>query len=176
MQQEVFLKAYSYEEYIEASVAKILLMNQRYNNEDKEDLSQDILIKVAKGFRTYESQENASIETWIGTIIRHHVISFLRNKKNTNNVDLDIVTDVAFEQQENEYSQTPEKLYLKKEEMEYLWYNIDNLNENQRKALLLFANEGKSYEEIAKIMNTSVSSVKSLIFRSREKLRHKYVA
>jgi len=44
------------------------------------------------------------------------------------------------------------------------------LPERQRSALLLKAQESMSYEEIAEIMQVSVSSVESLIFRARRKL------
>lgn len=48
---------------------------------------------------------------------------------------------------------------------------IASLPEQQRMAVLLRTFEGKDYEEIAQIMETSVSSLKSLLFRARGTLR-----
>ena len=48
---------------------------------------------------------------------------------------------------------------------------IESLPENQRLAVVLRRYEGTPYEEIADVLGTSVSSVKSLLFRARESLR-----
>ena len=47
------------------------------------------------------------------------------------------------------------------------------LNEKERMAVVLRRHEGMQYEEIAVILGTSVSSVKSLLFRARTTLREK---
>ncbi len=45
------------------------------------------------------------------------------------------------------------------------------LPDNQRIAVLLRHTESASYQEIAKVMSTSVAAVESLLFRARSKLR-----
>jgi len=45
-----------------------------------------------------------------------------------------------------------------------------DLPERQRAAVLLRSEQGLDYEEIAKALGTSVSSVKSLLHRARETL------
>ena len=45
------------------------------------------------------------------------------------------------------------------------------LPENQRAAMLLRVNQGLSYQEIAQVLDLSVSAVESLIFRARQRLR-----
>lgn len=47
---------------------------------------------------------------------------------------------------------------------------LKKLPERQRSALLLKSQESMSYEEIAVVMDISVSSVESLIFRARKKI------
>ena len=68
-----------------------------------------------------------------------------------------------------------EKLHAKPiEEWEIRKDIISALNllpENQRAALLLRVNEGFSYKEISEILNRSISSVESLIFRARKCLK-----
>lgn len=49
---------------------------------------------------------------------------------------------------------------------------LDRLPENQKTALLLSRVEGFSYQEVAETLETSVSAVKSLIFRATQTLRH----
>lgn len=48
---------------------------------------------------------------------------------------------------------------------------MDRLPENQRQALILFAEEGLSYAEIAEAMNTSIGTIKSRLFHAKQNLR-----
>ena len=48
---------------------------------------------------------------------------------------------------------------------------IAALPENQRLALSLRHQEGMAYEEIAEVLQMSLSAVKSLIFRARQELK-----
>jgi RNA polymerase sigma-70 factor (ECF subfamily) len=50
---------------------------------------------------------------------------------------------------------------------------IASLPEQQRLALILRRYEEMAYEEIAAVLETTVPSVKSLLFRAREELRSK---
>ena len=45
---------------------------------------------------------------------------------------------------------------------------LERLPERQRTAMLLKAQHDMSYDQIAQVMNTSMSSVESLIFRGRK--------
>jgi len=48
---------------------------------------------------------------------------------------------------------------------------IDRLPENQRQALILYAEEGLSYAEIAEAMNTNIGTIKSRLFHAKQNLR-----
>ncbi len=48
---------------------------------------------------------------------------------------------------------------------------IDKLPENQRLAFILNKVEGLSYQEVSEVMETSVSSVESLLHRAKNNLR-----
>lgn len=48
---------------------------------------------------------------------------------------------------------------------------IDRLPESQRQALILFAEEGLSYAEIAEAMNTNIGTIKSRLFHAKQNLR-----
>lgn len=51
---------------------------------------------------------------------------------------------------------------------------VGRLPDKQRAALLLRVNEGLSYAEIGNVLSISISSVESLLFRAREKLRKEF--
>jgi len=57
--------------------------------------------------------------------------------------------------------------------VEVLQRAIKGLPEQQRMALILRQYEQMDYEQIAKTLKTTVSSVKSLIFRARDTLRER---
>lgn len=48
---------------------------------------------------------------------------------------------------------------------------MERLPESQRQALILFAEEGLSYAEIAEAMNTNIGTIKSRIFHAKQNLR-----
>ncbi len=58
-----------------------------------------------------------------------------------------------------------------KEQAAILFRLIDQLPENQKTAFILLKSEELSYQEIAQVMNLSVSAVESLLFRARQNLR-----
>ena len=69
-----------------------------------------------------------------------------------------------------EHQQDVESLLSAKQEFFKVKQAIDELPERQKTALMLKAQENMSYEEIAAVLKTSVSSVESLIFRARRRL------
>ena len=58
-----------------------------------------------------------------------------------------------------------------KERSTILFKAINRLPYNQKIAFVFNKTENMSYKEIAEIMNTSVSSVESLLFRAKENLK-----
>ena len=52
---------------------------------------------------------------------------------------------------------------------------VDNLPEKQRTIMLLRETEGKSYKEIAEIMDISEEQVKVNLFRARQTIKQKYI-
>jgi RNA polymerase sigma-70 factor (ECF subfamily) len=60
--------------------------------------------------------------------------------------------------------------------LEIIWHFIDLLPARQRKAFILHHYEGLPYHDIAQILNTSLASVESLIFRAKTTLKGKCMA
>ena len=60
-----------------------------------------------------------------------------------------------------------------KEDVEILFGVINQLNENQKTAFLLSKVDGLSNPEVAAIMQVSISSVESLVFRAKATLKEK---
>ncbi|MDQ1286383.1 MAG: hypothetical protein QG663_1817, partial [Thermodesulfobacteriota bacterium] len=66
--------------------------------------------------------------------------------------------------------QDAETMLSIKQQFQRMEKALKKLPERQRTALLLKSQENLSYDEIASVMDVSVSSVESLIFRARKKI------
>lgn len=142
--------------------AFILHMLRNTHLEDlAEDLCQDTFYKAFKSLHSFRDVE-ASFSTWLYTIARNTVFSELRKAKNSEVYlnDRTVLPGIAPDK-------LPEQLLLRTEREEMVRKAINNLPEKQRSALIMREYEQLDYKEIAKILNSTVSSVKSLLFRAR---------
>ncbi len=132
------------------------------NNADAEDLTQEVFIKLLERIDQFKGQSLFS--SWIIRIAINLSLNFLRdNKKRLNQIDL---ADVDIE--EEEFS-TEEKKQIKV----MLRKAIYSLPERQRKVFILSKYLDMKYTEIADITGYSISTIESLLFRSRKNLREK---
>jgi RNA polymerase sigma-70 factor (ECF subfamily) len=69
------------------------------------------------------------------------------------------------------HSQTPDLALEQKERIHILKKAIDKLPPNQKSAFTLHKYEDLSYQEIAEVLNTSLSSVESLMHRAKQNLK-----
>jgi len=136
------------------------------NYEDVEDIAQEVFIKIWRKAENFKGKSKFS--TWLYRIVVNQCLDY-RSKHKQKLVSLDEMT---------EKEQTPESLIFKidheqRKKAEILRKTIGDLPGRQRIALILSAFEEKSYKEIAQIMEISIASVESLIFRAKQGLKKK---
>jgi len=139
---------------------------------DPEELAHEVFVRVWKSAHRYEP--SARLSTWLFTIARNLVLNEVRYKSRHPTVSRDALLEenahAAVEPSTPSIAQPDAAL----QEAE-LQAAIDNalqcLPENQRTAILMRRYEAASYEEIASVLEVSVSSVKSLLFRGRTTLK-----
>jgi len=140
---------------------------------EAEDLAQSVFVQVYKAAGRY--QPTAKVSTWIFTIARNLSLNELRRRKRHPAESMDARLEGAdadyLRQFEDCRAASPEHDALRNELGKLVEEAVRELPENQRTAILLCREGDLSYEEIAEIMGTSLSSVKSLIFRGRETLK-----
>jgi RNA polymerase sigma-70 factor (ECF subfamily) len=73
------------------------------------------------------------------------------------------------------YSSNPEEQAMQQDKLMLIRRLINALPEKQRSAMQLRDFEGKSYKEIAQIMDISEEQVKINIFRARQTIRQKFL-
>ena len=136
------------------------------NLQDAEDVTQEVFKSVYLGLPGFK--EEASVNTWMYRITLNKCNEFLRakNRKKRKGIFLSLFDSLPIETTES-----PELMFILKEAEWRLWQRIQALPEKQRIAMTLFAMDDLSYQEIAGIMNVSVSAIESLLFRARTKLK-----
>ncbi|SET52124.1 RNA polymerase sigma factor [Paenibacillus sp. NFR01] len=130
-----------------------------------EDLCSETFYKAFRSLHSFR-EVDASFSTWLYTIARNTVLSELRkNRAGSVSLEESGYTPVAPSEI------VPEAAALRKERMNMVRDAINNLPEKQRSALILREYDQMDYQEIATILDQSVSSVKSLLFRARSSVK-----
>lgn len=130
---------------------------------EAEDIAQEVFLKVYNARHSYEA--TAKFSTYIYKIARNLCFNWNRHKQIIQIFPL----DSSFSPASSDYADTS----LEKDEtVEQVLSALKSLPEKQRLAIILREYEKRSYEEIAGVIDCSVSAVKSIIFRARENLRH----
>ena len=142
------------------------------NNEDAEEITQDVFTEVFRSIHTFN--RNALLSTWIYKISVNKSLDFLRRKNRKKRFS--IFQNVFFNEEVRSAYETvnfyhPGVQLQNKEQSGILFSAIDKLPENQKTAFILHKMDDLSYAQIADIMNVSVSSVESLMFRAKQNLQ-----
>ena len=142
------------------------------NREDAEDISQEVFTAVfssVPGFR-----EQSRFSTWIYRIAVTKSLELIRSRQRDKRSGI-ILSLFGKEDQINISNNEPfyhPGISLENKEMSAVLFDaIRRLPLNQRTAFTLNKLENLSYSELAEVMNVSVSSVESLLFRAKQKLR-----
>jgi RNA polymerase sigma-70 factor (ECF subfamily) len=138
---------------------------------EAEDLAQQVFIRVWRSAPRY--RPTAKFTTWLFRITRNLVFNELRRKRH--------FADQAEEIPEptERGDKEPDRVLMGEELQLAIQDAINRLPDSQRMAIILRRYEEMAYEEIAKVMGTTVPAVKSILFRARAELRErlaKYLA
>ncbi|HYV32672.1 MAG TPA: sigma-70 family RNA polymerase sigma factor [Candidatus Binatia bacterium] len=142
---------------------------------EAEDLAQHVFLQVFKSAHRYEV--SAKFTTWLFTIARNLCLNEIRRRSRHPAHSLDETfadnEDQPVRQVEDVKTFSPPDSLLHRELEEKIEAALAELPEKQRTALLMCRGDEFSYEDIAKVLNCSVSATKSLIYRGRETLKAK---
>ncbi|CAN5374224.1 RNA polymerase sigma factor RpoE [soil metagenome] len=137
---------------------------------DAEDVAQHVFVRVWKSAPRYEP--SAKFTTWLMTITRNLVFNEMRRRQRAKFIPIDAEPEdgppLQFEDTE---AMQPNEELLNNELKGAIEKAIASLPENQRTAIVLRRFENMPYEDIAKVLKTSVPAVKSILFRARAELK-----
>lgn len=134
------------------------------NHEDADDITQEVIIKMYYSLRSFRKE--SSIFTWLYKITTNLSLNELKRKKIKNFFSLDTIEGYFAD----EKSSSPEKKYGDKELSKQIQDAINKLPEKQRVVFTLRFYEELPYEEISKIVGTSVGALKANYFHAFNKM------
>lgn len=126
-----------------------------------EDLLQDTFAEAITAFPRFRGE--ASVKTWLTRIAIHVAHQHLRRPRNRREIAVDAPPEQA---SADDPRQAAEVLAMSRR----LYALLDKLDPDRRIALVLFAIEEHTIDEIAALMGASMTATRSRIFRARRAL------
>jgi RNA polymerase sigma factor (sigma-70 family) len=142
------------------------------NHEDANDLAQEAFIKGFHALKSFKG--GSSFYTWVYRIAVNKTINFLKQRKNKAQMSLD---DLDFNAEHDPdlvaliSEKTPRREVNLSELQEKLNEAMQKLSEPHRLVVTLHDVQGLSHEEIAKIMECNIGTVRSRLFYARQQLQ-----
>ncbi|HCT31493.1 MAG TPA: hypothetical protein DIW31_12380 [Bacteroidales bacterium] len=141
---------------------------------DAEDLAQDVFIELFESLPNFRHESKLS--TWLYRIAVNKSLNYVRKRKRETFYD-SITSFFGSSEDKNsnasiDFSPNEADSYIKlKEQRVELKRAINALPENQKIAFILNKYQDLSYKEVAEVMDISLSSVESLLFRAKGNLQ-----
>jgi len=134
-----------------------------------EDVAQEAFIKAYRALPAFRG--DSAFYTWLYRIgintAKNYLMAMGRRAPTSTEVEADEAEGFDEGEQLRDIN-TPESVLLSKEIAETVNSTIEKLPEELRIAIQLREIEGMSYEDIAKVMDCPIGTVRSRIFRARE--------
>ena len=137
------------------------------NAAEAEDVVQETMMKVWNRRDQWEQIE--SIEAFCLTICRNLSLDKVRRMDNQTQS-----LDAAYDPKDLGVSSNPEEQAIQSDRIRLVRQIISQLPEKQRSCMQLRDMEGKSYKDIATILDITEEQVKVNIFRARQIIREKF--
>ena len=133
---------------------------------DKEDIAQEVFIKVYKGLPKF--QYESKLSTWIAQIAYFTAVTYVKKHYRSDVSNLPERFDETLFTEEN-----PETLATKRDMAKYVERLVEQLPVAFRTVITLFHTHEFSCEEISQVTGMPEGTVKSYLFRARKLLKEK---
>ena len=142
---------------------------------DAEDIAQEVFIEVYQSLSSFRSE--AKLSTWIYRIAVNKSLNHIRKQQQHKRLqrieDFFAPKGQSSEPINIEDNKSPraDDIIEQDENRKMLRTAINKLPKNQRTAFVLSKYQDLAYKEIAEVMNVTLSSVESLLFRAKTNLQ-----
>lgn len=139
------------------------------SQQDLEDVTQDVFIKAYRAIQSFRGE--STFYTWLFRIAINTAKRFLNQKKTKSHFQGYQQAGVQAENNQALHSlDTPENILIQSESARCIEQTLSVMPADLSIALMLRELDGLSYDEIAKVMECPIGTVRSRIFRARELL------
>lgn len=147
------------------------VLNRVQDANDAEEITQDVFIDVFRHPGAFRGE--AAVSTWLYRIAMNKCVDHLRKKKRRNQWYISGWFKTAGKEEHPAAGDFfhPGIAAENREKGAILFKAMQQLPEKQHTAWVLHEMDNRSYKEISDIMQLSVSSVESLLFRARQHLK-----
>lgn len=136
------------------------------NSGEAEEAAQEAFIRAYTRIHTYDPAHKFS--TWLLSITSNYCIDQIRKRRATYlSIDEPLAPHPALQ---SEQEKGPEAQLVSNEQSQLVQSMLNELQPEYREAVVLRYWHELSYEEIAEMMDTTVSAIKSRLFRARKQL------
>lgn len=131
--------------------------------------AEDIIQEAAYRFLLYiDAVEPGKAESWLFRVAINLYYDLTRNRNRRQKIFLNFKQEDLFD------NFTPEKALLKQDLSKEILQTLDSLKPIHRQLLIMKYSMELSYQDIARLLDISLSSVKAHLFRARQRFIEEY--
>ena len=129
-----------------------------------EDIGQEVFLSVYQSLPRFDASRGTPFSAWLFIIARNRCIGHLRRMRGRTNIPINDIPDISAPMP------SAEKILIAAEREQALQRSLDQLPEPYKNAVVRSLC-GESIEQIAREEGVSSGTVKSRLFRAREKIK-----
>lgn len=144
----------------ELNIVYRYLIKKGISKNDAEDATQEASYKY---LRFSDSIRSSKVRSWlIRVALNYYYDQYRKSKKHVLNFEI--------ESKESTSTDSPERMILENERNEELYQLLNKMNLRDKELLLLKYDSELSYFEISILLDVSINSIKTNLYRARKKL------
>lgn len=141
------------------------------DSDEAADVSQEVFIRAYQAFGRFDGR--SSLRTWLFRIAHNLCVDRARRRDRTppeSRLDVLSEDDAGMEIPDNRWD--PERVVMSDELLALVEKGLETMSDKLKSVLLLHDKEDLAYDEIAKMLDLPVGTVKSRLFLARAHLQH----
>lgn len=143
-----------------------VVYNMMNDKQEVNDISQEVFLRIYRALDRYNPEYKFS--TWSVKIATNYCLDLLRKKK-VRTVPIDEMIDFP------SGAETPESRVVETEKKERIREAVAELPDKYRILIIMFHQNGLSYEEMSEILKEPMSIIKNRLYRARLMLKDKLI-
>ena len=144
------------------------------NYDDAADIAGQVFVRLYENIHTFRNDSHFT--SWLFCIVRNVYVDTCVRPQHRSHLSLDDGMDIDGDRLVREVVDTapsPLEESIEREKRQVLDKAIRHLPQYQRKIMMMYHSDGRSYEEIAQETGLSLGTVKSRLSRARQMLRER---